>query len=344
MRPHYFFTSITRIGNLDDRHFEITALPRERWETGDYVAGDIIDTAGCLHNIELPNGRMAEVSTGDIVIGAFGQRAATLEAVGDWQAIEADNRFDMMTSAGLFGKVTSRSCYLPPVMSLGYRGHLTVAGQKIRMSDFVIQEEAMPFNIPVVLLIGTSMSAGKTTSARLIVRLLKHAGYRVVGAKLTGAARYRDALSLSDAGADQIYDFVDIGLPSTVCDPEVYRSLLRRLLSRIAAAKAEVLVAEAGASPLEPYNGSVAVEELERWTRCTVLCASDPYAVAGVISAFARKPDIVAGGAANTSAGIALVKKLSGLKALNLQDKKSIPELREILGRCLNFNLDNDLD
>lgn len=339
MKSRYFFSSLTRISNLQECAFEIHALPREQWATGDYVVGRVLDTVGCLHNIELPSGRMVEVSEGDLVIGAFGQRAATLEAVGDWRAIKEDNRFDMMTSAGLFGKISSRSYYLPPVMSFAYQGHVMLGGNKSRMVDFVPPSEKTVFDMPVILLIGTSMSAGKTTSARLIVRLLKQAGYSVAGAKLTGAARYRDALSLSDAGADQIYDFMDIGLPSTVCDPNEFRGLLRQLLSRIAAGKADVLVAEAGASPMEPYNGSVAVEVLEPWVRCTVLCASDPYAVAGVISAFARKPDIIAGGAANTSAAIDLVEKLTGLKAMNLQDKNSVPELKKIVSGCLGFKL-----
>ena len=102
---------------------------------------------------------------------------------------------------------------------------------------------------------------------------------------------------------------------------------------------ADVLVAEAGASPLEPYNGSVAVEELQDRIRCTVLCASDPYAVVGVASAFDCKPDIVAGGAANTAAGIALVEKLTGMKALNLLEKQSIPSLNKILSKCLGLTM-----
>lgn len=337
MKNRYIFSSVTRISDFTEHDFEIRSLPREQWDTGDYAVGRVLDTSGCLHQIELTSGRMMEVFEGDLVIGAFGQRAATLEAVGDWRAIAADNRFDMMTSAGLFGKITSRSSFLPQVMSFAYAGHVVRAGKKCRMEDFVAARQTADFDLPVVLLIGTSMSAGKTTSARLIVNLLKQDGRRVVGAKLTGAARYRDALSLSDAGADRIYDFVDIGLPSTICDPNRYRMLLRQLLSWIAASPADILVAEAGASPLEPYNGSVAVEELAPWLRCTVLCASDPYAVAGVISAFARAPDIIAGGAANTSAGIALVEKLTGLTAMNLQDKRSIPALKEILAHCLNF-------
>ena len=339
MKHRYCFSSVTRISNLQQCGFDLKPLPREQWQTGDYVAGRVMDTSGRLHHIELVNGRLSETFEGDLVIGALGQRAATLEAVGDWRAIGADHRFDMMTPAGLFGKITSRSCYLPSLISFSYEGHVTVGGKKSRMSDFVALPRGPDFAIPVVLLIGTSMSAGKTTSARLIVRLLKQAGYRVIGAKLTGAARYRDVLSLSDAGADQIFDFMDMGLPSTVCDPEEYRHLLRQLLSHIAGTKADVLVAEAGASPLEPYNGSVAMEELDPRIRCTVLCASDPYAVAGVISAFDRKPDIVAGGAANTSAGIALVEKLTGLKALNLQDRGSISPLKDILSGCLGFSL-----
>ena len=66
-----------------------------------------------------------------------------------------------------------------------------------------------------------------------------------------------------------------------------------------------------------------------------VLCASDPYAVAGVISAFRKRPDLVAGAAANTEAGIALVEKLCDLKALDLLDKRSTPDLRAILNRSL---------
>jgi len=94
---------------------------------------------------------------------------------------------------------------------------------------------------------------------------------------------------------------------------------------------ADVLVAEAGASPLEPYNGSVAIAELARQVKFTVLCASDPYAVVGVAAAFQRQPDLVSGGAANTEAGIRLVEKLAGIKALNLLDNASLPELKGLL-------------
>ena len=108
-----------------------------------------------------------------------------------------------------------------------------------------------------------------------------------------------------------------------------------RLLTMITEAGADVVVAEAGASPLEPYNGATAIAEIEPNVRCMVLCASDPYAVVGVISAFKKRPDLVAGAAANTEAGIALVQKLCDIKALDLLDKRSMPDLRTLLKRAL---------
>ena len=70
------------------------------------------------------------------------------------------------------------------------------------------------------------------------------------------------------------------------------------------ASRADIVVAEAGASPLEPYNGEALLERIRPHVRCTVLCASDPYAVLGVTRGFGFDPDMVAGVATSTSAGV----------------------------------------
>jgi len=97
------------------------------------------------------------------------------------------------------------------------------------------------------------------------------------------------------------------------------------------------VVAEAGASPLEPYNGAIAKEMIRDNVKFKLLCAQDPYAVVGVQHAFQRSPDLVAGGAANTEAAIALVHKLSGLPALNLMDPSSHGELADMLRKALRL-------
>jgi hypothetical protein len=216
---------------------------------------------------------------------------------------------------------------------------VTRQGKKLGMMDFVTPAAPKNLEIPVILLIGTSMSAGKTSSGQVIIRALNYYGLDVVAAKLTGAARYRDILKFRDAGALRVFDFVDAGLPSTVCPEARFREGIELLLSKIAACNADVLVAEAGASPLEPYNGSVMLEYLRHLARFTVLCASDPYAVLGVQTAYGKQleADVVSGPAANTTAAVALVKELSGLDALNLLDRRNYPELTELLSGALDL-------
>lgn len=334
MQP--FFTTVTRIADIETRGFDVKPLPRSDWAAGDYVLCEVHGRPGPLYQIERPSGRMCQVFDGDFVVGAFGTRAATLEGVGGWQDIGDDGALHALTSAGLFGKATSVSPLLPPLMDLQYRGHL-MRDKKLTMSGFCPMVDPVPLDIPVILLIGTSMSSGKTTSGRVIVHELAQLGVKVAAAKLTGAARFRDMLSWKDAGARHVFDFVDVGLASTVCSPGDFAGRLTQLLAKIAMAEAEVLVAEAGASPLEPYNGSVAMEMIDHNVKMLVLSASDPYAVLGVQQAFERKPDLVCGPASNTEAAVKLVGKLCGVTALNLLLRRSRPVLRDMLKKHLGL-------
>ncbi|MGZ3395609.1 MAG: hypothetical protein ACXWPK_16375 [Isosphaeraceae bacterium] len=331
----YIFSSVTRISDLPEGDFSVEPLPRGAWEMGDYVVGHVVGGAGEDLTIELPNGRMIEATESDLIVGAFGKRHATLDATGDWEAIGPEGLFHALTEGGLFGKCLSRSPYVKPLMSLDYRGHVLRNSTKVRMQDCVARAAGPAFITPIVLLIGSSMSAGKTTTSRIIIRLLKSLGRRVLAAKLNGAGRYHDVLTMADAGADAIFDFVDAGLPSTVCSAEDYHRALMPLLSRMATVAADVAVIEIGSSPLEPYNGAVTIKEIGRNVRVTILCASDPYAVLGVMSAFEVQPDLVTGIVANTGAGRELVEKLSSVRALNLKEPAALPELMALLRKKL---------
>jgi hypothetical protein len=334
---HPLLTSLTRNTDFETSPFEVRAWPRDDWETGDYVLGKVV-SAGHTARLELTTGREMSLVAGDTVIGALGIRAATLEAVGDWREIGQDLLMDAMTAAGLFGRITSKSHFIGDLARLQYRGHVTRAGTKMNMRNFVQKvSPTVEFNCPIVLIIGTSMSSGKTMSGRVIVRMLARQGLRVVGAKLTGAGRYRDVLALKDAGAAAVFDFVDSGLPSTVCSVPVYQESLETLIGLIAAERPDVIVAEAGASPLEPYNGKIAMQRILPHVRCTVLCASDPYAVVGVTQGFGFQPDLVSGVATSTSAGCRVVEELTGLRALNLQDSTSASDLEQLLQTQIGF-------
>jgi hypothetical protein len=335
MRKPFVFTSLTRISTLPETDFQIEPVPRNQWKNADYVVAEVTTRMNTL-NVELVNGRMMGTACGDLILGALGNRYATLEAVGSWKDVDEDLQMHLLTGAGLMGKATSKSFYIPSLIGLKYLGHVKVSGKRTNMRDFVKPGKPIDFTTPSIVLVGTSMSAGKTTVSKIIIRELKKFGYKILAGKLTGAGRYRDILTMYDAGADAIFDFVDVGLPSSVCDKKEYEYALVQLLSMMQQEQADIAVLEIGASPLEPYNGETAIKLLKDSLKSVVLCASDPYGVYGVMKAFELKPDLVSGIATNTEAGVKLIEKLSGVRALNVMDPECRPEMMEILLKSLN--------
>ncbi|MCK5401409.1 MAG: hypothetical protein KAJ28_07210, partial [Flavobacteriaceae bacterium] len=109
-----------RISDLDKKPFSVVKLDKIKWKTGDYVVGKIIDTGSDILKIELINGRMRSIMNEDLVVGALGERYATLEATGTWKEVEEDGKMHLLTGAGLFGKCTSKSVYLPNLIEIQY--------------------------------------------------------------------------------------------------------------------------------------------------------------------------------------------------------------------------------
>jgi hypothetical protein len=328
--------SVTRIAELEDRSYETEPLPQEEWGTGDYVLTRVTHRPDPDVRVENPLGRKVEPMEGETIVGALGTRRATRGFVGDWRDAREDGLLDVLTGGGVLGRVTSASPFSPTPIEVEYEGHVVLDGEVARMADHGLDAGTDEFETPVVLVTGTSMSAGKTMSARVITRVLVEQGRRVVACKLTGAGRYSDALSMDVAGAEAVYDFVDGGLPTTVVPEATFEAAIGSVLGRIEDHQVDVVVAEVGASPLEPYNGETAVELVEEQVAFTVLCASDPYAVVGIEEAFGRSPDLVSGIATNTTAGIDLIDRLTDCSALNLQTERAKEPLGEMLAAALS--------
>lgn len=323
--------SLGRIAKFGE--FEIKPVARKDWKQADYAVAEVTDPPGPNSWVEVRSGRMIQVIQGDRILGAFGNRHATLELTGSWQNIGEDLHFNLLTGAGIFGQVTSISAYAARPIQLKYLGHVYRDGHTCNMRDYAVQGVGKVFAHPVLLIVGSSMSAGKTNSARILIRRLKKMKKRVLAAKLTGAGRYRDVLTMKDSGADVIYDFTDAGLPSTVCSQAEYTEAMGRLMCSMAEEDVDIAVIEAGASPLEPYNGETAIELLRPHIKFTILCASDPYAAYGFIRVGEIKPDLITGITCNTTAGQELVKKLTGVTPIRLDDPASMQQVDALLSR-----------
>jgi len=335
MNKRYFFLSLTRIADFTQEDITIKKQLHKKWKSGDYVACRVARPPGTM-KVEMTCGRMAEIAVGDILIGALGERFATLEATGSWQEVGRNLKMHLLTSAGIFGKMTSISSFIPQLVSLKYMGHVYREGMFLNMRDFALIGDVPEFDTPVILIVGTSMSAGKTTACKILIRQLKLAGLKVVAAKLTGAGRYRDTLGMLDAGAEYITDFVEAGLPSTILPGKEYIVALKAMLGSIQKQNADIVVVEIGASPLEPYNGKYAIKFINTHVKFRVLCASDPYSVYGVMKAFGSRPDLVSGIATNTQGGRQLIKKLCGVRSLNIIYPECHPALQQLLNEKLS--------
>lgn len=332
--------SLTRITDFAEAMPEFEPRPRDGWARGDYVAVEMVPGEHESYTVETPDGSPVDIWPGDVLVGALGTRAATLEATGSWEAVGEDMKMHSLTSAGVIGRMTSKSIDSGPVIEVRYLGHAVREGRAVNMADFITPTESRALEAPVILIIGTSMDSGKTVAAVAIVRELVAMGLKVTGAKVTGVGRLRDTLAMKHAGASDIFDFVDVGLPSSVVPTDEYRDRLNLLTAKIQATEPDVVVIEAGASPLEPYRGEVAMETLADSVTCTVLCASDPYAVMGVMNAFEMRPDLVTGRCTSTLAGIELIDRLVGVPAINMLDESSAPVIRDFLREQLSLSLD----
>lgn len=328
------------------------AVPRETWATGDYVVGRYLERKRShADKLELCDGTLHALKHNDIVVGSLGERCATQEVVGSWKMIGKDQcpTMDHICGSGMFGIETSRSKWHDvETAKFQYIGHC-FRRTKICMRDFAPTTATKTPDCPMVLIVGSSMSCGKTISSKVIIDVVKNKlGFKkVAGTKFTGGGYKHDTSQMLDAGAQNVVDFIDAGYCSTVMPPDEFRECaLPVMLGLLSDLDPDCIVAELGASPLEPYNGIEVIRELlapeTRPSRLfIVLCATDAYAAYGLCHALRKEgldfePDMVCGMAANNSAGIDLVEQLTGLLALNVESgSDSVDELCMLLKKRL---------
>ena len=172
--------SVTRIADLPEWPFPFEEVDHEAWRSGDYVVAEVLPRDSLTEQFELPSGRTCTPLAGDLLVGALARRAATLEATGSFEDVGADGLMHCLTGAGCMGLATSKSRFSKAFLPLRYRGHVMRDGRTLNMSDFVPESSETPYALPTVLLVGTSMSAGKTYAGRVAVRQLKALGHTVV--------------------------------------------------------------------------------------------------------------------------------------------------------------------
>lgn len=197
-----------------------------------------VERIGHHHFLETADERRLRLYEGDAVIAVFGNRYAT--DVYEGQVLDVDN-LHLLTASGVIGTVLARHKDIGRPTALSFVGYLAGAsGSRINLKQLQYRRQANPGDgPPVVLVVGTGMSTGKTTVTRKLLRGLASGGVRVAGCKLTGSSSPRDLYEMRAAGAVLATDFSEYGFPSTAGEPleELIRvmDLMRAASARVGA-------------------------------------------------------------------------------------------------------------
>lgn len=199
-------------------------------KSGDLVLARI-ERIGQHQHLELEDGRRAKLWLGDEVLVAYGNRYAP-----DQFEAHVPNDLgtcDLVAAGGIAARVQSQHVNMKSATRLTPIGLLSNEHRRpVNLADWrlpsALPAPTRPYTIAVL---GTSMNAGKTTTAAGIIRGFAAHGIRVGAAKVTGTGAGGDRWAMLDAGASEFLDFTDLGHSSTA---GLAQSQLEEILSNLA--------------------------------------------------------------------------------------------------------------
>lgn len=290
--------------------------------------------------IELPTGRKSLLYVGDEIIVGYGNRYATdqFEAVVP-EDLEACH---LVASGGVAARVVSRSRAVRPATEIEPIGLIGDAdGRPLNLSSYGLQEPTVGLSAPCVAVVGSSMNAGKTTSAARIIHGLTRAGHRVGAAKITGTGSGGDYWKFLDAGAHAAVDFTDAGHVSThrVETGELLR-IARNLTGHLVDQGAEIVVVEIADGLLQEETAALLSHpDLRSIISGYLLAVTDPMsALAGAEWLAARDLTALALCGTLTRSPLATREALdaTGLPVLSLGELGS-PQIAHLLMSALHL-------
>jgi len=165
--------------------------------------------------LELACGRRARMHIGDRVLVCYGNRYAPdqFEA-----SLPLDlGECDLVAAGGIAARMESRHRVMKRPTLLRPLGLVTdAAGNRINLGDSRLPRRTPTGQRPLTVAVaGTSMNAGKTTTAAHLIKGLDRAGMKVAAAKITGTGAGGDFWFMIDSGAYPVLDFTDAGHAST---------------------------------------------------------------------------------------------------------------------------------
>jgi hypothetical protein len=308
--------NLSRTVNIIERN----GTPR----AGDVVVVRVLTDNATYNMLELPIGRLAKVTPGDVIAGVLGRRRALKGFVGDVPAsIAAGDKLNLLNLGGVIGSCSGHHSSLDDAITLEVIGLVcNDEGEVSNIGDVALPaREHLGQTAPLVVIAGACMNSGKTYAATEIIQQATRAGLRVAAGKLSGIACLRDTLNMADHGAIATASFLDCGLPSTV-GTEDLAPVAKAIIAKLDEKSPDLIVIELGDGILGGYSVESVFEDKEfrEAMAALVFCASDYVGAWGGIELFRRRGidvDLVAGSVTDSKMGEDFIQEHFGVPAAN---------------------------
>ena len=286
---------------------DVSALVTDdRPSAGDLVLARVT-RLGQHQHLELGSGRRCRLWKGDEIIVAYGARYAPDQFEG---VVPEDlSACHLVAGGGIAARAISRHGSVKPATDIEPVGLLANSKGVINVRSGSLGPAPKLRPHLTFAVVGSSMNAGKTTTAANLIVGLRRLGHRVGAAKITGTGAGGDRWLLTDAGASPVLDFTDAGYATTAgLSAEKLEHILTLLTAHAASRGVHCLVLEIADGLLQRETAMLV--ESHRFAKivdAVLFAASSPMgAIAGVDWLQRRKLTVAAVSGVLTASPLAM--------------------------------------
>jgi hypothetical protein len=234
-RAQWLMPSAIRCVSPEDVHYLLPVDPDATWQHGDLLLGQVEGPVGLIATIQNINRRTelnyreAALFPGSVTAAVLAPRAGTSTCIArvPERPVPEVHLHGVGGQVGIIEPGSGHSAlYTGAPTTLKVLALLGGVDQRpLNMRRFGLRvprepRARTPDDPALILVIGSDMDSGKTTTARRVIYGLRAWGHRVVAGKAGGVASLGDISSMFDAGASEVIDFAVLGEPATIGLPE----------------------------------------------------------------------------------------------------------------------------
>ena len=313
-------------------------------EAGDLVLASV-EELGQHKRLELVSSRRATLFEGDEIVVAYGNRYAPDQ----FEGIVPDHlgACRLVAAGGVAARLLNRHDKVRSATRIKPLGLLADAdGHRINLNSSRLPKADQIDTDPLVLVVaGTSMNSGKTTTCANLVKGFVRQKIKVAAAKFTGTGAGADYRSLVDAGANPVFDFIDAGYVSTYrVHRDVLHDIVMTLGAEMAASGPDVIIVEVADGLLQRETARLfATPSFTDWIDGVIFAANDALgAQAGISWLTARQLPVFAITGVLTSSALAR-REAEDICGLPVYQTRALarPSVSSYIYRCLEFRRRN---